>query len=249
MPSAAQWQQRFELQARWTAQVRRLLLDGLGLAGARRGLEVGCGTGAVLAEMSRLGPAALMGIDLRADFLQMARSTNPSFRLAQGDALQMPFASAQFDFTYCHYFLLWVANPLDALREMRRVTRPGSPVFALAEPDYGGRIDYPPALAKVGQQQTSALRAQGADPEIGRALADLFNQAGFKNVRAALIAGQWGETQPREALESEWETLESDLAGCATGAELSAYRRQDALAWQTGVRILFIPTFYAWGFA
>jgi ubiquinone/menaquinone biosynthesis C-methylase UbiE len=248
MPSAAGWQQRFEQQARWTAQVRRFLWDNFGLARARRGLEVGCGTGAVTAELSRLGSARLAGIDLRADFLQLARAV-PELEVAQANALRLPFAAGQFDFTCCHYFLLWVTDPLAALREMRRVTRPGGPVLALAEPDYGGRIDYPPALAELGRRQAAALRAQGANPESGRALADLFHQAGFSNVGAALIAGQWGQPQPPAALASEWETLEADLAGSASAAELADYRRLDAQAWQAGVRILYIPTFYAWGTA
>ena len=63
------------------------------------------------------------------------------------------------------------------------------------------------------------------------------------------MGGQWGEQRSAEMTASEWAVLEADLAGRVTTAELAEYKKQDALAWKNGVRILYIPTFYAWGFA
>ncbi len=249
MLSVSEWHQRFVYQARWTAQMRRFVNEGLGLTQARRGLEVGCGTGVATPEMGRQGATRLYGIDIRADFLQAARKAGTGVRLAQSDALSLPFKDSIFDFTFCHYLLLWVSDPAAILREMRRVTRPGGPVIALAEPDYGGRIDYPASLAKIGRQQGAALRAQGANPETGRHLGAYMQSAGLKNVRTAVMGNQWGEPLSPEVLEAEWQMLVSDLAGSVPATELAAYKQQNTLAWQSGERILYIPNFYAWGFA
>ena len=243
------WHDRFTRQSRWTAQVRRFLYDGLNLSQAERGLEVGCGTGVIAADLAKFGSTQMVGIDLRADFLDVARRQSPHLHLAKANALRLPFPSGSFDLTCCHYFLLWVSDPLAALKEMRRVTRPGAPVLAMAEPDYGGRIDFPPALVEIGQKQAVALRAQGAEPEIGRQLIDLFQSAGLHQSQAAVMGGQWGEQRSAETNASEWAVLEADLAGRVTTAELDEYKKRDALAWKNGLRILYIPTFYAWGFA
>ena len=75
---------------------------------------------------------------------------------------------------------------------MRRVVQPGGWVAALAEPDYGGRIDYPDALAALGWKQAAAVHAQGADIYAGRKLAGWLGQAGLKDIQVGLLGGQWG---------------------------------------------------------
>jgi SAM-dependent methyltransferase len=64
---------------------------------------------------------------------------------SQADRHTLPFQPV-FDVTFCHFLLLWVSNPEKVVAEMGRVTRPGGSV-RLAEPDYGGRIDYPESLS------------------------------------------------------------------------------------------------------
>lgn len=242
------WHARFRQQARWTEQVRRFLLDGLGLAQLARGLEVGCGSGVIAAGFQAAGITKIHGIDLKRDFLRLAQGEYPGLRLSQADAVSLPYASNSFDFTFCHFFLLWVPNPLAVLREMRRVTRQGGVVFAAAEPDYGGRIDFPPELARLGRLQSDALRRQGAEPETGRRLGALFQDTGLLNVRSGVLGGQWGAPLAADMIQSEWNVLSTDLAGMVSPGEMAEYRRQDAQAWLAGERILFIPTFYAWGY-
>jgi SAM-dependent methyltransferase len=249
MPTPSEWHHRFTQQSRWTAQVRQALLDGLNLKSSRSALEVGCGTGVIASDMMRLNPLSRVhGIDLRFDFLQLAQREAPTLNLANANGLALPFANATFDFSFCHYLLLWIPNPVALIREMARVTRPGGAVLALAEPDYGGRIDYPPSLGEIGQQQATALRCQGADPNTGRWLATLFKAAGLQNVRCAVLGGQWGEPVSAEEVEAEWRVLAADLGESISPSELETYRRLDMDAWQSGERVLYIPTFYAWGF-
>lgn len=242
------WHRRFSQQARWTEEIRRFAVQQLQLSRAHHILETGCGTGAVLGSMQHLLPATrFYGIDLRPDYLQEAQLIAPQSQLAGADAAALPFEAGAFDTVICHFFLLWVDDPQAVLAEMKRVTRPGGAVIALAEPDYGGRIDYPIALAELGRLQGQALQIQGADPFMGRQLNALFHRAGLSDVHTGLLGGQWSQPPAFEAWESEWAVLQSDLEQMVPQERLDALRSLDAAAWQKGERILFVPTFYAWG--
>ena len=242
-----QWHKRFEQQARWTESVRRFLFQQANLTQAKAILEVGCGSGAILHDLAQLTGARLAGIDLQLDYLKFAKFQAPSAILAVADGISLPFAADAFSHTCCHYFLLWASDPLRTLAEMRRVTQPGGFILALAEPDYGGRIDYPEALAQIGRLQEQSLRRQGADPYIGRKLMSLFHRAGLKNVAAGVLGGQWSEPLRADEQALEWQTLESDLAGLVTHVLLDELQKVDIEAWRKGERILYVPTFFALG--
>jgi hypothetical protein len=147
--------------------------------------------------------------------------------------------------------LLWVEAPPVVIAEMARVTRPGGAVLVLAEPDYGGRIDYPQQLERLGEWQIAALRKQGADPELGRRLAGLLARSGLEVVETGVLGGEWTGTPDRENLDLEWSVVESDFDSLGFGREEreTLKRLQDAewAAWESGERVLFVPTFYGWG--
>ena len=247
MLSPQAWHRRFTQQARWTEQLRAYLYGRLDLPAARRVLEVGCGTGAVLSGLPAYTRSQIFGIDIDLPRLQVARQAAPAAALSAADGLRLPFPAGAFDAVVCHFYLLWMTDSARAAAEMARVTRPGGWVAALAEPDYGGRIDHPAALAELGQMQGRALARQGADPLAGRKLAGLFHAAGLVDVRAGVLGGEWGPPPEPEAWESEWAVLEEDLRGQVSSEELQELRRLDAAAWEHGERVLFVPTFYAVG--
>ena len=138
---------------------------------AQRVLEVGCGTGAILSDFPDTVPLQV-GLDIDLAHINLAMRNIPELRLIQGDGHWLPYPNNCFDITLCHFLLLWVEDPAQVLSEMVRVTRPGGAVLALAEPDYGGRIDFPEELGQLGVWQTESLRAQGRrstdGAEIGR---------------------------------------------------------------------------------
>ena len=248
MKTAADWHARFVQQVRWTQELRRYVLPRAGIEGANHVLEVGCGTGALTASLHAETKATIYGIDLDRSYLLMATRNDRLTHFAQANAARLPFHSASFDLSICHFLLLWARNPLNVLTEMRRVTRSGGAVVALAEPDYGGRIDYPDPLIELGRLQTEALREQGADPEMGRKLGSLFVRAGLEDVETGLLAGQWKrQSASTVAWELEWRTIEADLAGRVDPAVLMDWRAEDEAARKRGERVLFVPTFYAWG--
>jgi len=241
------WHARFLQQAQWTKDLRGFGFRKAGLRAGARLLEVGSGTGVLTREAHGWTESRVFGLDINPHSLRFARIYDPGTSFTLGDGHALPYADAAFDLVYCHFLLLWVLDPAQVVREMRRVVRPGGWVLALAEPDYGGRIDHPAELAELGRQQGEALREQGAEPNTGRRLASIFHAAGLREVETGVLGGQWSAPASHEAWEMEWRVLEADLSGRVPDEKLHELRRIDAAAWQHGDRVLFVPTFYAWG--
>jgi SAM-dependent methyltransferase len=241
------WHTRYLQQARWTAQLRAYLFQKAGLAAANHVLDLGCGTGALLDGLPVKAGTAVFGLDLSLPSVQQALIHASGASLTCADGVFLPYADSVFDVVFCHFVLLWTSDPLKVVAEMRRVTRPGGGVLALAEPDYGGRVDYPVELAALGRWQAESLQKQGADPEIGRKLAGIFARAGLKHVETGVMGGEWASPSLPGETHLEWAVLESDLAEQIPLQDIQKMRRIDATARKNGERILFVPTFYAWG--
>jgi ubiquinone/menaquinone biosynthesis C-methylase UbiE len=244
--SIENWHERFRQQARWTSSLRAHFFSREDIRRAQRILEVGCGTGAVSSSVARDFPrASVAGVDLDIPRLRFARSYDPACAYAAGDGRELPFPARSFDLVFCHYLLLWIPSPVQALREMARVARPGGWVIALAEPDYSTRIDSPPPLESLGRLQTEALRRQGADPTLGRRLASLFAEAGLSVEETGILGSRdLHGVQMDEDSELEWRVLKEDIGPEATNSEWETFRRADSDARRRGDRILFVPTFY-----
>jgi SAM-dependent methyltransferase len=242
------WHDRFHRQAGWTASLRNYLYGQFSVQHANRILEVGSGTGVICKELSDMCSACVYGLDINLDFTRLAMRNVPQARFSLADASFAPFPAHAFELTLCHYLFLWVDDPLDIISEMVRITQPGGAVAAMAEPDYGGRIDYPPDLEILGDWQQESLRAQGADPRIGRRLRRLFHQAGLVNIETGVLGGNWSDGAYIDEMASEWQILQSDLGDQAEFTHRAAtLQALDRSARQDGSRILFVPTFFAWG--
>jgi SAM-dependent methyltransferase len=239
------WHERYLQQAGWTWPLRQYLFRRAGLEQAHRVLEVGCGTGVLLAELS--APVAVHGLDHETNSLGQAQCHAPHARLTRAKAQALPYANGCFDLVFCHYFLLWVGNPVAVLQEMRRVTQQQGYVLAMAEPDYEGRLDEPPELAALGQLQTTALQAQGVDTAIGRKLPVLFQLAGLHVLESGQLQPDARPDMDPADWSLEWEVLESDLQGRIPADELQRFKQADLQAWRAGRRILHVPTYFTLG--
>ena len=245
------WHTRYTQQAKWTRDLRAYLFDKAGLDHAGRVhrtaslvLEVGCGTGAILSEL----PAhlSLHGLDSDPAALAQCRVHAPAASLTRGEALRLPYAEGTFDIAYCHYLLLWVSDPRKALLEMKRVTKPGGHLLALAEPDHTARVDKPDELARLGHLQTESLKRQGADPGFGARLAETLFQAGIEIIETGTIQSAANDPSPDE-WEMEWAVIESDLAGWVPEADIHKMKVLDRHARARRERVFHVPTYFAWG--
>jgi SAM-dependent methyltransferase len=230
-------------QASWTRQLRSQLYRRINLLRASAVLDVGCGTGAVTTELASRTQGQVTGVDIDDRVLAFARQENGDIDYRLASATSLPFPQQSFDVVTCHFLLLWLSEPFAAMSEMRRVLRPGGALLVAAEPDYGGRIDYPPAL-DLRQHQMAALRAEGANPLVGRELRSLFQVAGMV-AEVGLVPGVWDLDQYRAEFAGEWETAERSLLGVLTADQIAELRAKDWRSVESGERFVFLPIFYA----
>ena len=238
------WHTRYTQQANWTRNLRSYIFERTNLPGAQRVLEVGCGTGAVLSDLPE-GPS-IYGLDINHEALIECGLYAPRAARVQGNALTLPYPDRSFDIVYSHFLLLWVRDPLQALREMKRVTKRGGYVIAFAEPNYLNRVDEPEELVPLGKWQTKSLQRQRADPGLGKRLAELFFTAGITIRETGQIQAGTSEFSLEE-WEIEWEVIRSDLMGHVPEQDLHRMKELDKQAREQGKRILHVPTYFAWG--
>jgi SAM-dependent methyltransferase len=238
-----EWDRQFARQADWTRATRGNLYRRANLLRAGRVLDVGSGTGAVTEELAARTKGQVTGVDVDPAMVAYARSRGGRAGYQPADAHDLPFGDAWFDVTVCHFVLMWCRDPARATREMVRVTRPGGAVLVCAEPDYGGRIDYPDL--PLGRWQMEALRREGADPTIGRKLLALFALPGVRQAEVGLIPGLWDATRLHIEVEAEWRLWERLLDEIVDHDELARARAADRAAIEAGERLAYVPVFYA----
>jgi SAM-dependent methyltransferase len=123
---------------RYSEPLGVLFADAAGVRAPQRALDVGCGPGALTAELvARLGAANVAAIDPSGPFVDAARSRFPEVDVRQGSAEQLGFEDGSFDVTLAELVVHFMADPVLGLREMGRVTRPGGTVAACVW-DFGG---------------------------------------------------------------------------------------------------------------
>jgi SAM-dependent methyltransferase len=178
---------------RWSRLVACDFIAWLDPAPRLRWLDVGCGTGALGAGvLATAEPAAVIGIDPSAGFLDLARARLQDERIhfEIGDAQSLPLADHAVDVAVSGLMLNFVPDPPRAMREMRRVVRPGGTV-ALYVWDYAGAMqlmrhfwDAAVALDPGAAPLDEGVRFPLCRPE---ALAALFGDAGLEEVATRAI--------------------------------------------------------------
>jgi ubiquinone/menaquinone biosynthesis C-methylase UbiE len=243
MLAPEQWHAHFLYQAKWTEEVRGNFFKNWSGQNLKI-LEVGCGTGAIIGSMVLKNKPILYGLDYTFEFLEHCSKNRRQINLTCANAHQLPFCDGAFDITFCHFLLLWLKNPLIALKEMVRVTRKGGWVAAFAEPDHAARIDYPISFEKAGKAQAVSLQRQGADLQSGRKLVEWMIDCGLQHIEVGILGAHWMVDRQGECSE-EARMLEHDLKWLSDDEKRDVGIKQSSNEYQKSV--IFIPTFYAWG--
>ncbi len=170
-------QHLLRLQADWLAPVRARVLRQVDIGRRRRVLDLGCGTGSVTDELQRRSGGRAVAFDLDHAAVRAAGGER-----VQGHAGRLPFAARSFDLIFTQFSLLWM--PAEAVVEAARVLS-GDGVIVALEPDYDGLIEWP-ADAVTREIWLAALERAGAEPRIGRQLADRLLACGLQ-VGVALL--------------------------------------------------------------
>ena len=125
---------------RYSVPLAPQLADFAAVAHGQRALDVGCGPGALTAELvRRLGPAAVVAVDPSEPFVVAARERHPDVRVERAAAEQLPFDDREFDASLAQLVVHFMTDPVAGLREMRRVTRELGVVAACVWDHDGGQ--------------------------------------------------------------------------------------------------------------
>ena len=214
----------------------------------QRLLDVGCGPGTVTVDLAaRVAPGVVVGVDTSAAVLGLARATadaagarNVTFQ--EADATSLPFADDSFDVVHAHQVLQHLSDPVAALREMRRVTRPGGYV-AVRDADYAAMTWYPPSSGldewlALYHEVTAANRAEA---DAGRQLLSWVRAAGFDPAGLVPSAGVWCYATPEDR--AWWAQVWAERV---TSSAFARQAVQYALADDVGLELL-AESWRAWG--
>ena len=124
--------EKFFVNSQWHARRRiasaQKLFDFAQLAGKPDCLEIGCGNGAVSVHFARKYASAVVGTDVDPEQVELAQKgvvALPNVKFLVADATSLPFEDSRFDVVMSFQVMHHIANWLDAMREARRVLKPG----------------------------------------------------------------------------------------------------------------------------
>jgi SAM-dependent methyltransferase len=195
-------------------------------------LDVGCGPGTITADLAtRLAPGTVLGIDASAEVIDAARRDHPDVTFSVADVYDLGLEDASWDVVHAHQVLQHLADPVAALREMRRVVRPGG-IVAARDSDYAS-FTWHPADERLERWLAiyhEIARANGGEPDAGRRLLSWARQAGFTRVDASASAWCFATATERHWWGSLWAERMTTSAiaqqarreGRATADELTA---------------------------
>ncbi|MEO5575698.1 MAG: class I SAM-dependent methyltransferase [Gaiellaceae bacterium] len=224
---AAEAYDRF--MGRYSAQLSPGLADLAGVGPGQKLIDVGCGPGALTAELvRRFGPDAVAAVDPSEQFVSAARQRHPGVDIRRAAAEDLPFPDGTFDAALAQLVVHFMTDPVAGLADMARVTRPDGVVAACVWDLAGGRAPISPFWqAARGLDSDVADESDLAGTRPGH-LVELFGAAGLRDIEEAELfaTGEFG------SFEDWWEpfTLGVGPAGAHARSlgdiELSALRER-----------------------
>lgn len=177
---AAKFHAHYLLQAEWLAPARHYLFRKAALARRAKILDLGCGSGFIADEMRQICGRPVMAVDRDPEMVAFARGAYPENEYLVGDENTLLREGNRFDLIVISFVLMWQRRPLSFLKKVRKLLGENGMLLVMAEPDYGGRIDFPSRLDFLKGIFIEHIEKAGGDPFIGRKLASLLREAGFK---------------------------------------------------------------------
>ncbi len=165
------------------------LADFAGVVDGQRVLDVGCGPGALTAELARrLGAANVSAADPSESFVGAARARNPGVDVRQASAEELPFPDGAFDAALAQLVVHFMTDPVAGLTEMARVTRADGVVAACVW-DHAGGMGPLGVFWRVARDLDAAVNDESALAGARQGhLVELFAAAGLHDVEETVLS-------------------------------------------------------------
>ena len=165
-------------------------------------LDCGCGPGTITLDFAKtVAPAMVVGIDIEPRQIEAAKYiaadrkiSNVQFQVAS--IFDLPFPDASFEAVFAHAVLEHQKKPLNALKEMHRVLKPGG-IIGVRDADHGGILLMPsdPTIEHSIELWERLWAHNGGDPKLGRRHKMLLRETGFTRIEASASYDYCGTTE------------------------------------------------------
>jgi SAM-dependent methyltransferase len=174
------------------------------LHSGQRLLDVGAGPGTITADLAGI-VGDVVATEVSEDAAAITRAGAPGVDVRVADIHALPFEDGEFDVVHAHQVLQHVADPVGALREMARVTRPGG-LVAARDSDYATFAWWPrlPDLDRWLELYSAAARANGGEPDAGRRLLAWAHAAGLSDITPSSSTWCYATPETREWWGGMW---------------------------------------------
>jgi SAM-dependent methyltransferase len=240
---AARFHAHYRLQAEWLAASRSYLYRKITLAGHESILDLGCGSGIIAEEIREIVGRPVLGVDRDPAMAAFAKKEYPRNRFLAADENELLRQGLTFDLIILSFVLMWQARPAFFLKKIRNLLKKNGTLLILAEPDYGGRIDFPAELNFLNEIFTSHILAQKGDPFIGRKLNSLLSGSGWRSEVGLASHLHFPADFDPEAWGKEWRFWQ-ELSGLS-GRTVEKILRLERKAARSRQRLVLFPVFYA----
>jgi SAM-dependent methyltransferase len=177
-----------QFMGRYSEQLAAQFADLARVGPEQRLLDVGCGPGALTAELVRRASAEVVsGVEPSRSFAAAVRERLPGADIHVGQAEDLPFPAGTFDAALAQLVVHFMADPVQGLREMRRVTRPGGTVAACVWDHAGDRGPLSAFWTAVRAADPGAADESGLAGARQGDLARLFGEAGLTAIEASTL--------------------------------------------------------------
>jgi SAM-dependent methyltransferase len=231
---------------RYSVPLAPRFADFAAVAAGQRALDVGCGPGALTAELvGRLGPAAVSAVDPSEPFVAAAQERHPGVGVRRAAAERLPFRDQTFDAALAQLVVHFMADPVVGLREMARVTRKQGLVAACVWDHAGGQGPLSPFWEAARELDPDVEdESQLAGARKGH-LSQLFQAAGLHEVEEDALSVD----VEHPSFEEWWEPFTLGVGpagGYAAGLDAERQARLHAVCRERLPAAPFVLTARAW---
>jgi ubiquinone/menaquinone biosynthesis C-methylase UbiE len=178
-----------QFMGRYSLLLSSQVADLAGVRAGQRVLDVGCGPGALTAELvTRVGAGRVAAVDPSEPFVAAAQARNPGVDVRHASAEHLPFPDRTFDAVLAQLVVHFMKDPVGGIAEMARVARSGGAVVACVW-DHAGSQGPLHLFWRAAREMDPGVHDESnlAGAREGH-LAEIFEAAGLRDVEQSTVS-------------------------------------------------------------